>query len=151
MCPVCQAVLWNLGKKPPFLLYPEVGSTIILRNDWNYPPIDTELYPTFFLMPPPLLMNCVVFHPGCGDSVADFWGWGALRKSDVQMTTVQYPLSTTTQRQFVEQDTNWHGDYWKQRRLSYVVIICNRQHIILSFCNKLNTANCNYNPYIWYP
>ena len=22
-------------------------------------------------------MNYVVFPPGCGDSVADFWGWGA--------------------------------------------------------------------------
>jgi len=28
-------------------------------------------------MPPPVLMNFVVFPPGCGDSVADFWGWDA--------------------------------------------------------------------------
>ena len=28
-------------------------------------------------MPPPILMNFVVFPPGCGDSVADFCGWGA--------------------------------------------------------------------------
>ena len=28
-------------------------------------------------MPPPVLMNLVVFPPGCGDSAADFWGWGA--------------------------------------------------------------------------
>ena len=28
-------------------------------------------------MPPPVLMNFVVFPPGCGDSVADFCGWGA--------------------------------------------------------------------------
>ena len=28
-------------------------------------------------MPPPVLMNFVVFPPGCGDSVADFWGCGA--------------------------------------------------------------------------
>ena len=33
----------------------------------------------FFFSPmgPPVLMNFVVFPPGCGDSVADFWGWGA--------------------------------------------------------------------------
>ena len=28
-------------------------------------------------MPPPVLMNFVVFPPGCGYSVADFWGWDA--------------------------------------------------------------------------
>ena len=28
-------------------------------------------------MPPPVLMNFVVFPPGCGDSVADFLGWDA--------------------------------------------------------------------------
>ena len=28
-------------------------------------------------MPPPVLMNFVVFPPSCGDSVADFWGWDA--------------------------------------------------------------------------
>ena len=28
-------------------------------------------------MPPPFLMNFVVFPPGCGDSVADIWGWDA--------------------------------------------------------------------------
>ena len=28
-------------------------------------------------MPPPVLMNFVVFPPGCGYSVADFWGWVA--------------------------------------------------------------------------
>ena len=28
-------------------------------------------------MPPSVLMNFVVFPPGCGYSVADFWGWGA--------------------------------------------------------------------------
>ena len=28
-------------------------------------------------MPPPVRTNFVVFSPGCGDSVADFWGWGA--------------------------------------------------------------------------
>jgi len=47
-CSVCQAILWNLGEKPPFLLDPEVGSNIILRNVWNYPLIDTELHPTMF-------------------------------------------------------------------------------------------------------
>jgi hypothetical protein len=31
----------------------------------------------FSPMPPPVLMNFVVFPPGCGDSVADFWGLGA--------------------------------------------------------------------------
>ena len=31
----------------------------------------------FFPMPPPVLMNFVVFPPGCGYSVADFWGRGA--------------------------------------------------------------------------
>jgi hypothetical protein len=35
-------------EKPPFLLDPEVGSTIVLRNACNYPPIDTELHPTVF-------------------------------------------------------------------------------------------------------
>jgi hypothetical protein len=30
-------------------------------------------------MPPPVLMNFVVFPPGCGDNVADFWDWGTLR------------------------------------------------------------------------
>ena len=28
-------------------------------------------------MPPPVLMKFVVFPPGCGYSVADFWGWDA--------------------------------------------------------------------------
>ena len=28
-------------------------------------------------MPPPVLMNFVVFPPGYGYSVADFWGWEA--------------------------------------------------------------------------
>jgi len=28
-------------------------------------------------MPPPVLTNFVVFPPGCGYSVADFWGWDA--------------------------------------------------------------------------
>ena len=28
-------------------------------------------------MPPPVLMNFVVFPPGCGDSVPELWGWGA--------------------------------------------------------------------------
>ena len=28
-------------------------------------------------MPPPVLMNFVVFSPGCGYSVADFRGWDA--------------------------------------------------------------------------
>ena len=28
-------------------------------------------------MPPPVIMNFVVFPPGCGDSVADFWVWDA--------------------------------------------------------------------------
>ena len=32
----------------------------------------------FFLpMPPHVLMNFRGFPPGCGDSVADFWGWNA--------------------------------------------------------------------------
>ena len=35
-------------------------------NSNNVPPV-----------PPPVLMNFAVFPPGCGDSVADFWGWGA--------------------------------------------------------------------------
>ena len=30
-------------------------------------------------MPPPVHTNFVVFPPGCGDSVADFWGWGTLK------------------------------------------------------------------------
>ena len=37
-------------------------------------------------MPPHILMNFRGFPPGCGDSVADFWGWDAhearLRCSD---------------------------------------------------------------------
>ena len=28
-------------------------------------------------MLPPVRTNFVVFPPGCGDSVADFWGWDA--------------------------------------------------------------------------
>ena len=28
-------------------------------------------------MPPHVLTNFRGFPPGCGDSVADFWGWGA--------------------------------------------------------------------------
>ena len=28
-------------------------------------------------MPPPVRTNFVLFSPGCGDSVADFWGWDA--------------------------------------------------------------------------
>ena len=43
----------------------------------------------FFFFPPmssPVLMNFVVFPPGCGYSVADFWGWDShearLRCSD---------------------------------------------------------------------
>ena len=31
----------------------------------------------FFPMPPHVLMNFRGFPPGCGDSVADFWGWDA--------------------------------------------------------------------------
>ena len=27
-------------------------------------------------MPPPVLINFVVFSPSCGDSVANVWGWG---------------------------------------------------------------------------
>ena len=27
-------------------------------------------------MSPPVLTNFVVFPPRCGDSVAEFWGWG---------------------------------------------------------------------------
>ena len=30
-----------------------------------------------FPMPPHVLMNFRGFPPGCGDSVADFWGWDA--------------------------------------------------------------------------
>ena len=37
-------------------------------------------------MPPHVLMNFRGFPPGCGDSVADFWGWDAhgarLRRPD---------------------------------------------------------------------
>ena len=38
-----------------------------------------EFYELFFLpqMPPHVLMNFHGFPPGCGDSVADFWGWDA--------------------------------------------------------------------------
>ena len=32
---------------------------------------------TAMTMPPPVRTNFVVFPPGCDDSVADFWGWGA--------------------------------------------------------------------------
>ena len=28
-------------------------------------------------MPPHVRVNFVVFPPGCGDSVVDFWGWDA--------------------------------------------------------------------------
>ena len=31
----------------------------------------------FFPMPPHVLMNFHGFPPGCGNSVADFWGWDA--------------------------------------------------------------------------
>ena len=41
--------------------------------------IDTLLIVFFYFspMPPPVLMNLVVFPPGCGYSVADLWGWDA--------------------------------------------------------------------------
>jgi hypothetical protein len=38
-------------------------------------------------MPPHVLMNFRGFPPGCGDSVADFWGWdahGARQSGDKQ-------------------------------------------------------------------
>ena len=31
-------------------------------------------------MPPHILMNFCGFPPGCGDSVADYWGWDAHEK-----------------------------------------------------------------------
>ena len=58
-------------------------------------------------MPPHVLMNFRDFPPGCGDSVADFWGWDAhearLRcpddvSGDIQEDEIPWgALSLTTQ------------------------------------------------------
>ena len=51
------------------------NSAFLLLNIQCY----ATLRPDFFFspMPPHVLMNFRGFPPGCGDSVADFWGWDA--------------------------------------------------------------------------
>ena len=45
-------------------IIPKIGSVMLMINNFE----------KFFFspMPPPVLMNFVVFPPGCGDSVANF-------------------------------------------------------------------------------
>jgi len=48
--------------------------------------IKIEFQTVFFSpspMPPPVLVNLMVFPPGCGYSVADFWGWDAHEGEEV--------------------------------------------------------------------
>ena len=49
----------------------------ILLHSWYFVRMFSPLWYFFSPVPPPVLMKFVVFPPGCGDSVADLWGWGA--------------------------------------------------------------------------
>ena len=80
----------------------------------------------------PLPIRPSMFRPNCRCLTANSYiakPYSTQRTSDVQMT-VHSPLSIITQQQFVELNTNRHGDYWKQRRLSHFGTICNQQHVI---------------------
>jgi hypothetical protein len=51
-----------------------------IYNSENTKNITTKIHNLQFFsppMPPHVLMNFRGFPPGCGDSVADFWGWDA--------------------------------------------------------------------------
>ena len=68
-------------------------------------------------MPPPVLMNFMVIPPGCGDSVADFWGWDAhearLRCTDEvsgDMCEVEVPGWALKSKSTNYPDHGLHGD-----------------------------------------
>ena len=48
-------------------------------HQWHQNLIFQPMYTIFFFtpMPPPVRTNFLVFPPGCDDSIADFWSWGA--------------------------------------------------------------------------
>ena len=69
-------------------------------------------------MPPRVLMNFRVFPPGCGDSVADFWGWDAhearLRCSDGvtgDMQEDETPGGALSQNLLITQATVTTGNF----------------------------------------